>query len=271
MGFIQSIIKFYLAVLLFRTAMTRQELYFNPLGKIVAKLTDPILEKALRLNKKTADNILPVFVILAVVLDSVFVLLLTGLSLPVAFIAGFADIMTFLMLFYIVSTVIGSFAGNSGMSHYAMFFRRIAAFWVKLARTFIPVKSNAIVIPAVIMIFIAFSLLNSGASIALQAVTGTAINPLAAVITAVKTDVVAVTSLLDAFVWLIIIRALMSWLSPDPRNPIVQLIVSLTDPVMIPFSRVIPPIGAIDISPMILIFVVYFVKVMLIRLVGIFL
>lgn len=52
MGLLQTVIKFYLIVLLFRTVMTRQELYFNPLGKLVAKMTDPVLEKAFKLTKK---------------------------------------------------------------------------------------------------------------------------------------------------------------------------------------------------------------------------
>lgn len=268
MGLIQWIIKFYLVVLIFRTVMTRQELYFNPLGKIVGKMTDPVLEKAFKLNKKTADNILPIFLIVAILLDALVIFLLVGTSLPVAIFAGLADILTFLMLFYLVSVILGSFAGNAGMSHYAMFFKRISSFWVKLTRTFIPIKSNAVVVPAAIIIFAVFTLISTGITIGFQYFT-TGINPVIALNTAAKVNILAVTGLLDAFVWLIIIRALMSWVSPDPRNPIVQLIVSLTDPVLIPFSRIIPPIGPVDISPMILIFVVYFIKIMLIRLVGI--
>jgi YggT family protein len=61
----------------------------------------------------------------------------------------------------------------------------------------------------------------------------------------------------------------MSWVSPDPRNPVVQIIHSLTEPVMEPFRKIIPTIGVIDISAMVLIFVVYFIKTMLVRLVGI--
>lgn len=121
MGLIQSIIKFYLVVLIFRTVMTRQELYFNPLGKLVGKITDPVLEKAFRLTKKNADNILPLFMLLAIVLNGLVIFMLTGLSLPVAMLAGLADLLTFLMLFYIVCVLMGGMAGNVSMSHYAMF------------------------------------------------------------------------------------------------------------------------------------------------------
>jgi YggT family protein len=51
------------------------------------------------------------------------------------------------------------------------------------------------------------------------------------------------------FTWMIIIGALMSWVSPDPRNPIVELIRLLSEPINRPFRRIIPSIGGIDISP----------------------
>ncbi|ADD68130.1 protein of unknown function YGGT [Denitrovibrio acetiphilus DSM 12809] len=268
MGLLQSVIKFYLVVLMFRSAMTRQELYFNPLGKLVAKMTDPVLEKAFKLTKKGADNILPIFLVLAVLLDGLVIFMLTGYGIIIALLAGLADILTFLMLFYIVSTILGGFAGNASMTHYAMFFKRIASFWVKLTRTFFPIKSNGIILPAVIIIFAFFTLAIAGVNIGYQTVTS-GINPVASIMSAARSNLLSVAGLLDIFVWLVIIRALMSWVSPDPRNPVVQIIHSLTEPVMEPFRKIIPTIGAIDISPMVLIFVVYFLKTLLVRLVGI--
>ncbi len=51
--------------------------------------------------------------------------------------------------------------------------------------------------------------------------------------------------------WLLIIaRVLISWVNPDPFNPIVQGLSRATDPVLEPLRRVIPPIGPIDISPL---------------------
>ena len=49
---------------------------------------------------------------------------------------------------------------------------------------------------------------------------------------------------------LIIVRVLISWVNPDPFNPIVQGLSRVTDPVLEPLRRVIPPIGPIDISPL---------------------
>ncbi|MBF0179612.1 MAG: YggT family protein [Magnetococcales bacterium] len=55
--------------------------------------------------------------------------------------------------------------------------------------------------------------------------------------------------LLGIYGWMILIRILLSWVNPDPYNPIVQFLVRATEPVLEPFRRLIPPIGGLDISP----------------------
>jgi len=52
----------------------------------------------------------------------------------------------------------------------------------------------------------------------------------------------------EIYWWLLIVRVLMSWVSPDPFNPIVQFLTRVTDPVLEPLRRIIPPIGMVDIS-----------------------
>ena len=46
-------------------------------------------------------------------------------------------------------------------------------------------------------------------------------------------------------------RSLLSWFPIDRNGPVVQALVSITDPVMEPLRKVIPPIGMIDITPMV--------------------
>jgi YggT family protein len=60
---------------------------------------------------------------------------------------------------------------------------------------------------------------------------------------------------------IVIARAVLSWVSPDPRNPIVRFINGLVDPVSYRISRVIPTrIGMMDISPLILLAAIFFVQ-----------
>jgi len=65
--------------------------------------------------------------------------------------------------------------------------------------------------------------------------------------------------LLTIMYWLVLIRALISWVNPDPFNPIVQFLVRTTDPLLEPIRRLLPPMG-IDISPIIVFFIIIFLQ-----------
>jgi len=71
-----------------------------------------------------------------------------------------------------------------------------------------------------------------------------------------------VSIVLTILSWLIFIRALISWVNPDPYNPIVQFLYKTTEPILEPIRRIIPfsfRIG-IDISPIIAFLIIYFLK-----------
>jgi YggT family protein len=62
-------------------------------------------------------------------------------------------------------------------------------------------------------------------------------------------------------IWLIIIRALLSWVSPDPFNSIVQFITKITEPILYPIRRLpFSRIAGLDISPMIAILIIVFLQ-----------
>ena len=71
---------------------------------------------------------------------------------------------------------------------------------------------------------------------------------------------------LEILTWLIIIRALLSWVSPDPYNPIVQFIERSTEWILAPLRQWIPSykIG-IDISPILALLLLYFLKIFLVQ------
>lgn len=64
--------------------------------------------------------------------------------------------------------------------------------------------------------------------------------------------------LLYAYMIIVIARALISWVSPDPYNPIVNLIYRVTEPVLRYVQKIIPPIGGIDFSPFLVVLVILF-------------
>ena len=66
---------------------------------------------------------------------------------------------------------------------------------------------------------------------------------------------------LNIFMWIVIARAILSWVSPDPYNPIVRFIHNVTEPVLYQIRRRIPVnFGGIDFSPIIVLLAVIFLQ-----------
>lgn len=70
--------------------------------------------------------------------------------------------------------------------------------------------------------------------------------------------------LLSLLFYAVLIRALLSWVNPDPYNKVVQFIVKVTEPVMAPARRLIPPISGIDISAILVLVALDFGRRMLV-------
>lgn len=66
---------------------------------------------------------------------------------------------------------------------------------------------------------------------------------------------------LSAYMWIIIGRAVISWVNADPYNPVVRFLYQATEPVLFRIRRVVPFLGGgIDFSPMILIMAIIFLR-----------
>ncbi|HIE24139.1 MAG TPA: YggT family protein [Candidatus Korarchaeota archaeon] len=71
--------------------------------------------------------------------------------------------------------------------------------------------------------------------------------------------------LLTVYMWVVIISAIISWVNPDPYNPIVKFLRGVTEPAYRPIRRFIGfRLGIIDISPMVVILVIIFIRYFLI-------
>jgi YggT family protein len=80
--------------------------------------------------------------------------------------------------------------------------------------------------------------------------------------------VVALAELLDLLItvlfWAIIIRAILSWVNPDPRQPAVVLLYQLTEPILAPARNLIPTVGGLDLSPIAVLILLQLTKIVLI-------
>jgi len=69
-------------------------------------------------------------------------------------------------------------------------------------------------------------------------------------------------SIISLYKWVIIISALLSWVTPDPYNPIVQMLYRLTEPAYAFVRKLMPTVfGGIDVAPLILIFSIQFLEI----------
>lgn len=67
---------------------------------------------------------------------------------------------------------------------------------------------------------------------------------------------------LGLYSWVVIAAALITWVSPDPRNPVVQFLRAVTEPVLRPVRQLLPPwrTGGLDLSPLIVLIAIQFVE-----------
>ncbi len=73
--------------------------------------------------------------------------------------------------------------------------------------------------------------------------------------------------LITLYTYVIIARAIISWVNPDPYNPIVRFLYNVTEPVLYRVRRTIPfaYAGGLDFSPLIVLLALYFLQIFLVR------
>jgi YggT family protein len=75
-----------------------------------------------------------------------------------------------------------------------------------------------------------------------------------------------VNMLLTLYMWIVIARAVISWVNPDPHNPIVRFLYSVTEPVLYRLRRALPLYaGGIDFSPILVFVVILFLQRFLVQ------
>ena len=71
---------------------------------------------------------------------------------------------------------------------------------------------------------------------------------------------------LSIYMWIIIIQAILSWVNPDPFNPIVRILYQVTEPVLSRLRRILPlQFGGMDFTPFVLVLVIIFLQQFLVN------
>ncbi|EAC1786598.1 YggT family protein [Campylobacter coli] len=73
----------------------------------------------------------------------------------------------------------------------------------------------------------------------------------------------AIQIIINIYTWIIIITALLSWVNPDPYNPIVQILYKLSSPAYALVRKIPTRIGSIDLAPLIIVLALQFLSIFL--------
>lgn len=73
-----------------------------------------------------------------------------------------------------------------------------------------------------------------------------------------------VTFLFDLWSFALLARVFLSWFNVSPYHPAVQVLHKVTDPILVPLRRVVPPIGMVDITPVVAFILVQLVERMVV-------
>ncbi len=246
--------KMYIVVLLFRLVCTKQELIFNPTGKIIGKLTNPILPKT------NANKIIALLILGLVVITSILASISTNsFNFLINFKKILIDYVYFFMIFFIIAIIFGSFGNRPIGGGIITLFFRLGLPWVKLTRIFIPINSGKIIFPSIIVLYVlSVCLIVVIATIFNVIIYESIGNILKLFVSAMATGTYHIFGLMYYMSFIIVFRALLSWVSPDPNNFIVQLIYIITEPILEPLRKVIPPVGFFDFSAFVAVLGLYF-------------
>ena len=77
-----------------------------------------------------------------------------------------------------------------------------------------------------------------------------------------------IISLIDIYMFIIIVRVILSWIPHNPSNKAAVIIRDITDPVMKPVQKHLPALGGMDLSPLVVIVALEVIKSLLIRMIA---
>jgi YggT family protein len=257
---LRFVVDFLIILMLLRLLIRPNEAFFHPIYRMIYRITDPVLTPSRYITRTPTQGILLTTIGLVVLRGIIFMATDSGLEvlrrmgyflmppLPpmMGMAASFIELFRLLFQAYMVMWVIAVVSGRGyGTSLIHM-----------MARAFLPIDA------ALGRLGIPRSWFTAGAFLFLWILHGLLV---AATISLLILQTIPTPSLLAMslgeglklvfqlfpgfFSILIIIGALLSWVSPDPHNPIVQTIYGISEPLLAPFRRLVPSLGGLDITP----------------------
>ena len=252
MDFIRAIIDFVIILLLLRLLIRPVEANFNQIFNIIFRITNPLLKPVKSLLKKDLQAVLLSVSILVIIRGLVFIAikpmpLLSGIGI------SFLYLFQLLFQFYIVVWFI-SVLTRHGIQNYAVSMVQRAFQPLSSLSSYFKIPKRHFSLFSFIFLLLLFSALNH---LLYYIIAYKTLSPSFSFFHSIAEGVKLIIMLFTFpgfFTLIIIAGVLISWITPDPYNPIVQAIYGISEPFLTPFRRFIPSLAGLDFSPLIALF-----------------
>ena len=245
MYFFKGIIDIVIVVLLLRLLIRPREAFFDPIYGIIYRITNPLLVPVGYITRNPSYGTVLTILALVVLRGGVY------LSLqPISFLSGigisFFSLFQLLFQAYMVMWVVSLLSERSfGSSFFLLIDRALSPLHGILKSLGIPRGRFDLFV--FLFLLIIYALLST---IIRYAIVPKAVLSPASLLYGVGDGLMLVVGLFTGFFSIVIIvGALLSWVSPDPSNPVVQAIYGISEPMLRPFRRFVPLLGGLDLSP----------------------
>lgn len=247
--FLKSVIDIVIVLLLLRLLIRSREAFYDPIYRLIFKVTNPLL---IPWRTIAGDETKGAFLsILGLVALRGFVYIAIS---PVPFISGLGqsllDLFQLLFQGYMVIWVVSLLAKHGYASSFMYLVQR-AFIPLNRASRWFGVSKRHFHLFMFLFLWVLYALLSAVIlSFLFQSAVGLPFSILRGLGQGLY-HFLALFPFPGFFSLVIIIAALLSWVSPDPSNPVVQTIYGISEPVLIPFRRFVPTLGGLDISPIV--------------------
>jgi YggT family protein len=243
MFFIKAIIDICIVIFLLRLLIRSSEVFFDPINRLIYRITDPLLTPSRYITRDVTRGIF-MSVLGLVALRGLVYMSINSTSFLFGAGISLLELLRLLFQGYMVFLSI-SILSQSGLG---------TTFVNMIQRAFIPLNrvSRRFGVPrrhfylfVFLFLLMLYALLSFSIHYLMSPKTISAIEGLGE-------GLLLVVGLFQGFFSLIIIiGALLSWVSPDPYNPVVQAIYGISEPLLRPFRRFVPLLGGLDVSPVV--------------------
>ena len=247
MYFFVTVINIVIVLFLLRLLIRPSEASFDPIYRLIYRITDPLLIPSRQISRDVTKGVLVSLLALVVIRGSVY-----PAVKPMTLMAGvgvsFLDLFRLLFQVYMVMWFV-SCLSKRGFG---------TSFITLVERAFLPLNSVRVRLGVPVRQFHLFAFLFLWFLYALLTIvvrylmiSGGNFSPFS-ILYGLGEGLSLFLTLFPFpgfFSLVIIIGALLSWVSPDPSNPIVQAIYGISEPLLAPFRRFLPSLGGLDISP----------------------